>query len=437
VSEYAWVSPRNTLGVWNEAQLVAVAAYLATSGVLIWTVARMQGAERHAKLDAERRRASEWALQESQRRLEIAIQSTSLGWFDWDLSTADIKWSAETRKIYGVGAKEEPTIERFYSLIHPDDRTHAQTMINAAMKPEGDGRYSDRFRIVRPDGAIRWVTLRGQVTFSPWPDRRAVGLVGTVLDVTEQKLAEHALVSAEKFAATGRLAASIAHEINNPLEAVTNLLYLVETVQDEHQRTQFLALAQQELARASSVAAQMLRFYREDKTVTPTQIADVLDSVVRDVSPRLNKYKLDLRRDYDHELPALRCFPGELRQVFNNLVQNAIDASPAGGSIVIRVRQGRGWSNSHHDRGLRVTIADQGAGMHPETRSRLFEPFFTTKGATGTGLGLWISNGLVQKHSGYIRFRTSCARRRGTVFTVFLPFGTESTNEAVHAGSAA
>ncbi len=435
-AEYLWVPPRYSIANWNEAHVVGVLAYTFTSVVLIWTVARMRAAENHAKLDAARRRSSEWALQESQRRLEIAIQSTSLGWFDWDVAGNDLRWSSELRKIFGVTPEEQPTVELFRSLIHPDDSARVQAAGYAAMEPQGDGRYSDEFRIIRPDGAIRWLTARGQVTFST-PDRTAVGFVGTILDVTEQKLAEHALVNAEKFAATGRLAASIAHEINNPLESVTNLLYLIETVNDEEQRAQFLSLAQQELGRASRVAAQMLRFYREDKSVTPTQIADVLDSVVHDAAPRLAKCRLNLRRDYDHELPSIRCFAGELRQVFNNLVQNAIEASPPGSNIIVRARPAADWSRGERRQGLRITVADQGSGMYPETRARLFEPFFTTKGTSGTGLGLWISRGLVERHGGHIRVRTSHTRRRGTVFTVFLPFETEKTNEAVRVGSAA
>lgn len=437
VAQYAWVEPRLRLSLWNERRTVAVATYCLTSAVLIWTVARLRDAERHAKLDAARRSASEWAWQESQRRLEIAIQSTSLGWFDWDITTGKLKWSGEARKIYGVSPDEKPTAERFVSLLHPDDRAHAEAAGKAAMNPEGDGKYSDQLRIVRPDGAIRWVTGRGQVTFAPAPNRRAVGLVGTVLDITEQKLAEHALIDAEKFAASGRLAASIAHEINNPLESVTNLLYLMETVRDERQRVHFLTLAQQELARASRVAAQMLRFYREDKAVAPTQLAEVLDSVVHDFAPRLAKQRLNLRRDYDHHVPAIRCFAGELRQVFNNLLQNAIDASPHGGSIVIRVRKGIDWSYRENRRGLRTVIADQGAGMHPETRLRLFEPFFTTKGPAGTGLGLWISKGLIEKHGGHIRVRTSYSGRHGTAFAVFLPFGTTEHSEEARVESAA
>lgn len=436
-AQHFWVPPRNTLAVANGSQIVAIGAYSFTSVVLIWTVARIRAAERRAKLDAARQRASEWAWQESQRRLEIAIQSTSLGWFDWDITTDELRWSDELRKILGVSQDEKPTPELFRSLTHPEDRARSKAEADRALEPEGAGRYSNQFRIIRPDGAVRWVTVRGQVTFSPGSgsERKAVGFVGTVLDVTEQKLAERALVNAEKFAATGRLAASIAHEINNPLESVTNLLYLMETVDDERQRKQFLELAQQELARASRVAAQMLRFYREDKTVAPTQIAEVLDSVVRDFAPRLARQGLNLRRDYDHQLPALRCFAGELRQVFNNLVQNAIEASPPGSTIVVRARLARDWSWRDQTRGVRVMIVDQGSGMHPQTRSRLFEPFFTTKGTAGTGLGLWISKGLVEKHGGHIGVRTSWARRRGTVFTVFLPF--ESEKVEVSVGSAA
>jgi PAS domain S-box-containing protein len=439
VAQYAWVPPRYTLAIWNEGQAVAVAAYLVTSSILIWTVARMRNAERQARLDAARRQASEWALQESQHRLEIAIQSTSLGWFDWDITTGELRWSDEMQEIFGVVPHETADGQRFLAFIHPDDSAEVEAVAHSGAHVDADDKYSGEIRIVRPDGAIRWVALRGQVTFSDEPERRPVRFIGTVLDITEQKLAEHALVNAEKFAATGRLAASIAHEINNPLESVTNLLYLLGDVRDERQRRDFLALAEQELARASRVASQMLRFYREDKAETPAQIADILDSIVHDLAPRLDKHRVNVRRDYTHDLPMIRCFAGELRQVFQNLVQNAIEASPGGGNIVVRARQGVDWSSRERSSGLRITVADQGSGMQPETRARLFEPFFTTKGTSGTGLGLWISQGLVAKHGGHFLVRTSCRNRRGTVFTVFLPFEGERfrARAALRAESAA
>ncbi len=256
------------------------------------------------------------------------------------------------------------------------------------------------------------------------PMREADGSVSGILvlgvDITERRRAEQALLQTEKLAAVGRLSASIAHEINNPLEAVTNLLYLIERSPDLPETAHnFTRLAQQELSRVSQIATQTLRFYRQSTARHSVQMSELLDSVLKLYQGRLTSVGIHVVRDYRASAPLL-CFDGELRQVFTNLVGNALDASRDGGQITLRAREATNWSTGR--KGVRVSVADQGHGMARETLKRIFEPFFSTKGMTGTGLGLWVSQEIIHKHDGTVRVHSNTSSlHHGTVFSIFVP----------------
>lgn len=243
--------------------------------------------------------------------------------------------------------------------------------------------------------------------------------VGAILvDTTEQKRAEETLRRTEKLAATGRLAASIAHEINNPLEAVTNLLYLIRQENLSPETAHFAEMAQQEVTRVSEITQQTLRFYRQSTLPGLANVREVLDSVLALHVGRIQTLQVDVQRDYAKDLP-LFCFAGELRQLFANLIGNALDAMTAeGGRLVVRARRAK----QKGAEGIRVSVADNGCGITPEARRHIFEPFFTTKESTGTGLGLWVSEQIIRKHHGAVRVRSrSRGPRTGTVFSVFFP----------------
>jgi PAS domain S-box-containing protein len=263
---------------------------------------------------------------------------------------------------------------------------------------------------------------------------RWVGIIA--LDASDRKRSEEALRRTEKLAVTGRLAASIAHEINNPLEAITNLLFLLRNYSElPDAAKQYVTMAEHEVHRISEITQQTLRFYRQPTQPARTTLADLLDSVLSLYQGRLNSLELLVERDYEVEA-SLFCFAGEIRQVIANLIGNAIDASDPGGRLLVRARRSRDWRNPAQS-GIRFAIADNGCGMDPEVREHIFEAFFTTKEVTGTGLGLWVSHEIILKHHGLAHVRSRAASQdaangsasnsasgrngSGTVFQIFIP----------------
>jgi signal transduction histidine kinase/putative methionine-R-sulfoxide reductase with GAF domain len=258
------------------------------------------------------------------------------------------------------------------------------------------------FPVYGPDGAIQGITAASQ-------------------EITQQKKVEKALIQSEKLAAVGRLAATIAHEINNPLEAVTNLLFLARASKNLEEVRGFLEIADVELRRVSAIAAQTLRFYRQSSSPQEIDIAALVNEILNIYLGRLRKSNAQVYTRMRAERP-IRCFDGEIRQVLANLISNALDALTSGsGTLLIRTRESTHWPTG--ERGIVFTVADSGTGISKETIHRLFEPFFTTKGTTGTGLGLWVSKDIITRHRGAIRLRSSQSpAHHGTVITVFLPF---------------
>jgi PAS domain S-box-containing protein len=240
-------------------------------------------------------------------------------------------------------------------------------------------------------------------------------------DLTHQKKSEEMLRQTEKLAVAGRLAASIAHEINNPLEAITNCLYLLSTTELPTESRGYLELAQKELDRVTQITVQTLRFYRRSTRPSLTDIHELIGTVVALFESRLTALQIAVVRQFRAN-PLILAHDGEIRQIIVNLIGNAIDALQEGGRIFIRTTASRDWRSGRE--GIRLTVADDGTGMDAETRTRLFEPFFSTKGITGAGLGLWVSREIVDKHQGSLRARSrqvSVEQRGGTTFVLFIP----------------
>ncbi len=239
-------------------------------------------------------------------------------------------------------------------------------------------------------------------------------------DMTMRKKIEAALIQAEKLAIASRLAASIAHEINNPLEAITNLLYLASTGDDAAAAKAFAAQALEEVSRVSHITQQTLKFYRQSTAPSYVQVSEILDSLLVLYHGKLLANNISVHRQY-REGPPILCLAGDLRQIFANIIANAVDAMKSGGSLTMRVSASFDWRNQEQS-GIRTTIADSGTGMDTETLRKIYEPFFTTKNETGTGLGMWVSAQLVERLQGDLRVSsTTRLGRSGTAFSLFLP----------------
>lgn len=248
----------------------------------------------------------------------------------------------------------------------------------------------------------------------------ASGSIFVVTELTEKRQAQAALVSNERLAAMGRMANTIAHEINNPLEAITNILYILAGKVDAQAGSDYLALAQEEVMRVSKITRQILSFNRESATATPVQISDLLEDVLALNNRSIIEKSITIRKEWKSKLVVCG-FPAQLRQVFSNLLQNAIDASAPETQIVLRVSEVPRLGEQS-ERAVRVTFSDQGTGIPPQNLDRIFDAFFTTKGLKGSGVGLWLSATIVREHRGRIQIRSSTnASKSGTCFSVVLP----------------
>ncbi len=271
---------------------------------------------------------------------------------------------------------------------------------------------------IRRDGHA--VELSAAFTPHIEPPGDLVAFSAILRDISARKRAESALIQSEKLASVGRLATSIAHEINNPLESVTNLLYILSGCVSTPDTKHLVGVAQEELARVSQIVTQTLRFHKQTTSRTRLELADLLNSVLNLYRARLRNAGIEAEIQRSDASP-LYCYEGEVRQILLNLVGNALDAMrAAGGKLVLRARNTAFGPDGLP--GVRITVADSGTGMDNQILRHVFEPFFTTKGIAGTGLGLWITKGLVARNGGKIQVR-SCTKagKSGTAFVLLFP----------------
>ena len=375
----------------------------------------------------ERDRADE-ARRDSESRLSTALEAARLGSWELDVHSGELTASETFRKNCGFTSSEPLTYDAFLSRVHPEDQQQLRERLHVAI--ENGTPYSAEYRILWQDGTVRWMSASGRLIgdakrisrIHEVNGSRAARFAGVTLDITERVLSEIALRNADKLALVGRLSSSIAHEINNPLESVTNLLYLLAGADLGPVEKEYVSIAQDELARVSEITAQTLAFNRQQNAHEEVIIADIIESVLALYQGRLSTSGIQVETRYTYKEPVL-CYPGEIRQVFSNLIGNAFDATRKGGKIVVRERLASNPLNGQ--RGIRITVADTGTGMTPEVKSHLFEAFHSTKGNNGTGLGLWISSGIAKKHGGTLRFSSSTsASHSGSVFSLFIPINT-------------
>jgi len=373
----------------------------------------------------ELQRQKEHELEESRGRLEAAffaserlaaiVESSDDAIIAKGLDGIVTSWNPGAERMFEYTGEE--MIGQSIRKIIPSEVWEEEDRL---MSSVARGERTEHFETLRKrkNGDVIEVSL----TLSPVRvhDGRIIGVSSISRDITQNRKVERALHVSERLASVGRLAATIAHEINNPLEAVTNLVFLAQHSAGEEDKQIFLEQAQHELARVAMLTKQTLGFYRENKGASSVSLGELVIPLVAVFSARARNKAIRIETDI-RQSPTIHAIAGEIRQLFANLLNNSIDAVNDGGRILIRVSAAKERSDARRE-GVRLTVADTGAGIPKETREKLYEPFFTTKKDVGTGLGLWVTNSILQRHKGTIRVRSSVAPGRSwTVFSVFLP----------------
>jgi len=317
-------------------------------------------------------------------------------------------------------AAQRPISEVFL-IVDEASRELMENPVDAVLRTQHSVSLANHAILLRRGGGEIQIDDSGAPIFD-----RSGELSGVVMvfrDVTEQRRTQAALLASEKLAVTGRLAATLAHEIHNPLDSVVNLLYLMKNGSTPEETSEFLDLARSELDRVTQISRAMLGMYRESKTPIEVDLKELLDSILLLLQRQITQAGITLKKNLDNHA-KISGYPAELRQVFTNLLTNAMDASTPDSVIEVSLRPtpSRNGQRPQTPTGFTVSVVDHGPGISGDTLKHLFQPFFTTKGEKGTGLGLWVSQGIVQRHGGDIRLESRTGEvDHGTTVSVFLP----------------
>lgn len=362
---------------------------------------------------ARQRSRAETQADEARQEMAAIVTSSEDAIASFTVDGIVTSWNRGAQTLFGYTADE--IIGRPISVLVPPDRLEefATNLVRLNREQRVPSYETER---IDKNGARLTILL----SLSPLRSEQGklVGASMIARDITSQKRTEEALRRNERLATAGRLTAAIAHEIKNPLEALTNLIYLAR--QDSAGREEYLRRAEHEIGRLDSIAQQALGLVREATSPEPLDAGKILEQVVQLYLRKLQAGGIKVEKQTGENLEILG-YPGELRQVFSNLILNAIDAMRDGGRLRLRVVRSHEWSGDRRS-GIRVTFADTGNGISSKDLPHIFEPFYTTKKDQGTGLGLWLAYGSIQKHAGWMRVATRTAPgSSGTVFSVFLP----------------
>ena len=380
------------------------------------------------KLNEDLLESSKRSLLVAMESMELAHEAAGLGYWDRDMASNAMHWSDRVYTMFGrTPGSVTPSHDEWARIVHPEDKQFCDAALKQALGPEG--KYRCQYRIILADGTIRWVEENGKLIrdFSGIPAR----MIGTIANITEQKEQETALVHFEKLSSAMRLSSTLAHEINNPLAAVTYLLHLA--LQDQHLEAStrnHLVAAKEELARAAHVASQTLTL---DRPLTEKSAVDVV-AMVRDLLDiyrhRLQSRKVAPMTRLD-ETALASASPSELQQILSNLLVNAMDAAAnCGRRLVVRVRNIKAGSPTPM---IQITVADEGPGIERALQKKIFEPFYTTKGNHGIGLGLWLTRELVKRNSGTIAVRSCTALHNSwTAFVIRFPAAQKAAGNHSH-----
>src|SRR5579862_4971396 len=391
--------------------------------VLLFTLTRREltalsaSYERHLHAEAEQRRQ----VNESREWFQGTLNSLGEGVVSTDDAGIISYINPVAQELTGW-RHMQVVGRRFGEVVHLiDERTQglAQDPIESVTHARRVVAGTSDLLLTSQDGVARPIELTG----APIIDRQQsiVGVTVVFRDVTQRRQTEQILRSSERLTLAGRLSATIAHEIRNPLDTVSNVVYLLQRDNPSPTQAQYLSMAADEVARIAQITSQLLTFHRESRSPVPVSLTEVLESVLVLFAPQIKQNRIDVVARFETD-KSVRGYPGELRQVFSNLVGNALEAIARGGRLVLHARESSLLSDPG-TKGVRVTVLDTGAGIPAGVRKNLFAPFYTTKGEKGTGLGLWISRGIVEKHEGTIHFISRTRNgSSGTAFSVFLPF---------------
>lgn len=374
------------------------------------------GASKIVRDISERRR-----LDESRHRLAAIVESADDAIISKDLNGIITSWNNGARRLFGY-EQEEMVGQSILKLI-PDDLMHEEDEILRRLRAGDKIEHYWTTRVSKM-GDLREVSI----TVSPIlnSEGEVIGASKIARDVSDQKKVERLAIEAEKIATTGRMAAAIAHEINNPLASLLNLIFLARQPGISHEEIQgFLETAEGELERVSHIARQTLGYYRDTGNPSEVHLKDLMENVLSVYRGKLLSRSITVHSKFT-DLRKIRVRAGEIIQIFSNVVCNAIDAMPIGGFLSIRTTRIVRMNGD----AIQVVVADQGRGIRREHLDKVFEPFFTTKGNLGTGIGLWVARQLVERHGGQISISSNTdPGSSGTTVTMSFPFrGVEETD---------
>ena len=383
-----------------------------------------------ATLEVLSRRAEE--LFQSEQQLRTTLDSIGDGVITCDAAGHVQMMNPVARELTGWSQSEASGqhLEKVFHIVNETSREPVETPVAKVKRLNRIVGMANHTVLIRKDGTELNIADSG----APIRDQKGetIGIVLVFRDITMERKTQDALVANEKLAVAGRLAATIAHEIHNPLDSVSNLLYLMRNGASPEESDQFMLMAEQELARVTQISRAMLGLYRESKAPVVVNLKEMLQEILLLMERRFIDLDVTVSADMPESV-SVAAFPAELRQVFTNLITNAAEAASPNGVVKVKLTPQAAGTDATGQKtlaGATVTITDNGTGIAEDVRPHLFQPFFTTKGEHGTGLGLWVSRGIVNKHGGTISLESNISEpTRGTTVSVFL-----ATTPEINAG---